>query len=623
MPIKGLPGGSFGGCVSAMQGKVDDPEAFCADKTHELTGKWPGQESHGGSAMVAFRIPEAVAEQLLASVTEAGCAKTAKEDLHLTMAYLGNVEDLPTVEVLLETLASLGIDTIECEYNGYAVFPQRESSPSRPVVALVGSKALAPLHFGLDTLLENVGVKSPDDTFFIPHITVARVFGKEDIPAPRFEDALTLGPLYLVHEESWHTIGRKEKTVQEGGTIEINFGEAIEGNLSLREAPNGDVPFVLMDGRMIVEGLSKRGNFYTLDSLPSFIEQWAGKPIRLNHPASNEQKTRPEGDVTTQVGMLPGKDDFSIEEVAEGAFAGRQAVFFKNARMSISPPDLWIRDRIKSGIIGDLSINGGGEGIREADGTFRVTKAVKGVSLDLVTAASAGGKSSLQESDKEVDSMTPEEIRKVVLEAVQEYTDEAEKNKDKGKSEGIDAVMEAYGLGPEIRPLVEAALVGLQSTDDEGPTEEANVLDVLDEENKVAWTKAFEGCMSESGDEMLCSNAAWASVVAAMTASPEEKPPVEEGEEEEEEKKEKKEEQEANDDTAVEEAIREAVKQLFGSSLKMGGVAPSSTDTHKHTQPANTGKGKGITMEEMEKRIQESAEGANEGSGVLFSKRLD
>ncbi len=45
MPVKGLPGGDFAGCVLEMTGKVDNPEGFCAWKTHRLTGKWPAQES--------------------------------------------------------------------------------------------------------------------------------------------------------------------------------------------------------------------------------------------------------------------------------------------------------------------------------------------------------------------------------------------------------------------------------------------------------------------------------------------------------------------------------------------------------------------------------------------------
>ncbi len=44
MPIDGLPGGDFDGCVAEMTGEVDDPQAFCAAKIFELTGKHPAQE---------------------------------------------------------------------------------------------------------------------------------------------------------------------------------------------------------------------------------------------------------------------------------------------------------------------------------------------------------------------------------------------------------------------------------------------------------------------------------------------------------------------------------------------------------------------------------------------------
>jgi len=45
MPIKGLPGGDFAGCVQAMRGKVDNPRAFCAWRTRYLTGEWPSEEA--------------------------------------------------------------------------------------------------------------------------------------------------------------------------------------------------------------------------------------------------------------------------------------------------------------------------------------------------------------------------------------------------------------------------------------------------------------------------------------------------------------------------------------------------------------------------------------------------
>jgi len=45
MPIDGLPGGDFDGCVREMTGDVADPNVFCAWMVHKLTGEWPAEES--------------------------------------------------------------------------------------------------------------------------------------------------------------------------------------------------------------------------------------------------------------------------------------------------------------------------------------------------------------------------------------------------------------------------------------------------------------------------------------------------------------------------------------------------------------------------------------------------
>lgn len=41
-------GGDFYQCVRHMRGKVRDPNAYCAVRHREATGKWPGKHGKGG-----------------------------------------------------------------------------------------------------------------------------------------------------------------------------------------------------------------------------------------------------------------------------------------------------------------------------------------------------------------------------------------------------------------------------------------------------------------------------------------------------------------------------------------------------------------------------------------------
>lgn len=58
MPVDGLPGGDFDGCVEAMRGNLQDPAGFCAWKIHELTGKWPAAENKQVHSIEASLAPK-------------------------------------------------------------------------------------------------------------------------------------------------------------------------------------------------------------------------------------------------------------------------------------------------------------------------------------------------------------------------------------------------------------------------------------------------------------------------------------------------------------------------------------------------------------------------------------
>ena len=90
MPIAGLPGDDFDGCVSEMTGKVDDPQGFCAWKIHELTGKWPAEENAPPPPA-----GERSTEYLEAQLASTG-AKTGKE-WDITIIGPASPDDLVTI----------------------------------------------------------------------------------------------------------------------------------------------------------------------------------------------------------------------------------------------------------------------------------------------------------------------------------------------------------------------------------------------------------------------------------------------------------------------------------------------------------------------------------------------
>ena len=289
-----------------------------------------------------------------------------------------------------------------------------------------------------------------------------------------------------------------------------SFHETFNASLTIRESKQPNT--VLLDGVIISEGRSANHNDYTLEALNSGPRVFANKPIRVNHPSRSDDRDRPEGDVWTQVGKLPDVDGFSVTRRGDG----KHELRFTGAILSYSEADRWIADRIRAGIIGDMSINAGGKGVREANG-FKVTEFTEATSHDLVTVAAAGGKATaLHESDG------------------------GTMKKKEATEAAVTAVMESAKLPAEVRPLIEAEAARLTEMADgeeekkpilpaaEGcaPTKEAPAfLADLPDAAQTAWVGAYDQCMAGGGaDEAACSNSAWLAVVKAL--APAEAPPA-------------------------------------------------------------------------------------------------
>ncbi len=105
MPIEGLPGGDFRGCVTEMRGEVDNPAAFCAWKTHELTGDWPSEE-----ALAVPAATESLHEGLTLTLSEAVMDDAGKlSGIVIAEGLSGNGRNHYTAEALA-TIADIFAD---------------------------------------------------------------------------------------------------------------------------------------------------------------------------------------------------------------------------------------------------------------------------------------------------------------------------------------------------------------------------------------------------------------------------------------------------------------------------------------------------------------------------------
>lgn len=204
-----------------------------------------------------------------------------------------------------------------------------------------------------------------------------------------------------------------------------------------------------LSGIVVVEGESKKGNIYTKAALESGRAVFAGKPIYADHPGKTERADRPERSVRDLVGKLPDSpNDLWVDTIKEGAFAGRHALFYKNATLSETAG--WLRTLIRERIAGAQSINAFGGGDENQMGQFVVEAFLSAKSLDFVTGAAAGGQGQLQESDgTTTHTVNEDEIVAQVLESM-ELADFAKLRPDIVDSIRAQEKAKAYGTKSKL-----------------------------------------------------------------------------------------------------------------------------------------------------------------------------
>jgi 2'-5' RNA ligase len=118
--------------------------------------------------MVAFGLPEETATAL---AIEGG---VPADELHVTLAYIGDVEDLSDPTGLIAAVTSFSVDAIpvKAQVTGFAIFVGDDESDC-VAVALIDSPSMGRLREDLCRQLGYEGVDYSREHGFIPHVTLA------------------------------------------------------------------------------------------------------------------------------------------------------------------------------------------------------------------------------------------------------------------------------------------------------------------------------------------------------------------------------------------------------------------------------------------------------------------
>ncbi len=160
-------------------------------------------ETHSG-AMVAVFIPQDVARELYALVTEPGALPDdagveSPESMHVTLAFFPDEpQDAQQVVAAMQT-AVLGYGPLDCKVQGFGVFRGVEGGARDALWAALDCSSLPAIRQTLCAALDKLGIEYGQDHGFTPHITLAYLPKGASIPQAvldhRFGHAVTIPEL--------------------------------------------------------------------------------------------------------------------------------------------------------------------------------------------------------------------------------------------------------------------------------------------------------------------------------------------------------------------------------------------------------------------------------------------
>ncbi len=132
-------------------------------------------------AFVAIPMPEDAAARLAGLVRGLTVGRRVpEENLHLTLAFLGEVTDAG-LEELHDTLSAVRGAPVDLRFEGLGVFG--EDRPRAAWAAVAADARLVELQKQVERAARRAGL-SPEAWRFVPHVTLARLKGRREDAAP-------------------------------------------------------------------------------------------------------------------------------------------------------------------------------------------------------------------------------------------------------------------------------------------------------------------------------------------------------------------------------------------------------------------------------------------------------
>ena len=153
------------------------------------------------SAMIAFKVPDALRDQLQAAYPFVD--DETKDNLHVTLKYLGDSGnlDIEAVKRACQNIAS-AIDPMSVTMQGVARFVSGGSED--PIVLTVDSPKLPALYGIVAQALKKEGVPFTDEYGFIPHVTLDYIPADDPMPIDTMSPQdIDFDEVYLVVGDEW------------------------------------------------------------------------------------------------------------------------------------------------------------------------------------------------------------------------------------------------------------------------------------------------------------------------------------------------------------------------------------------------------------------------------------
>jgi 2'-5' RNA ligase len=172
--------------MNDIEGEDDSPEDENADEPQaESVMESLVKEAHTG-VMVAFEMPITVSAALASSSRQAGIEPIPPDDMHITLAYLGQMDEIADKRKKLEAAIkkfAANAAAIEGSIGGIGRFNASENSDGMDVLyASFDAPLLPDFRQGLVAAIEKTGVEISRAHGFVPHITLSYVEKGSDMP---------------------------------------------------------------------------------------------------------------------------------------------------------------------------------------------------------------------------------------------------------------------------------------------------------------------------------------------------------------------------------------------------------------------------------------------------------